>query len=155
MRLLEARGIAFETFTYDTAIRSADGVAAAVNVSIGEVFKTLVMECDDHKLILAMVPGDREVDLRAFARRIGVKSVRMVSKLVAEQRTGLQTGGIGALALTDKPFEVYLDSSAAGRDRILVNGGRRGINLRLGVADLIELTGARVVAGITESQRAP
>jgi Cys-tRNA(Pro)/Cys-tRNA(Cys) deacylase len=63
----------------------------------------------------------------------------------AEGLTGLQTGGIGALALLGKPFEVFIDRRALNRDLILVNGGRRGLNLGLQPADLVRITSARLV----------
>ena len=69
----------------------------------------------------------------------------MAARAEAEQLTGLQTGGIGALALLHKPFDVFIDRDALGHDYIFVNGGRRGLNLRLRTNDLIEVTGARPV----------
>jgi len=69
----------------------------------------------------------------------------MAPKSEAERLTGLQTGGIGALALLGKPFPVYIDRLALGQKEILVNGGRRGLNLSVPVPDLIQLTGAQSV----------
>jgi Cys-tRNA(Pro)/Cys-tRNA(Cys) deacylase len=92
-----------------------------------------------------MVAGNREIDLRQLARSLGEKAVRMAPHREAERLTGLQVGGIGALALVGKPFEPCLDRPALEHEWLLVNGGRRGINLRLAVADLIRVTGARIV----------
>jgi Cys-tRNA(Pro)/Cys-tRNA(Cys) deacylase len=93
-----------------------------------------------------MVPGDRDVDLRVVAREIGAKSVHMAAKADAERWTGLQTGGIGALALLGKRFEVCIDRLSLEQDRIYVNGGRRGLNLELRVADLIAVTRASPIS---------
>jgi Cys-tRNA(Pro)/Cys-tRNA(Cys) deacylase len=131
---------------YSEEIKSAEGVAEALGLDPADVYKTLVMFRDDGSPILVMVPGDQEVHLKSLARSIGARSVRMAPKADAERLTGLQTGGIGALALLGKPFAVYLDESAWEKDRILVNGGRRGLNLRVPVEDLIRLTGARRAA---------
>lgn len=62
-----------------------------------------------------------------------------------ERLTGLQVGGIGALALVGKSFEPCLDRPAVAYQWLLVNAGRRGLNLKLAVADLVRLTGARLV----------
>lgn len=145
IRTLDARNISYEIFSYDASVTSADGVAAVFGVSPAEVYKTLVMLRDDGRAFLVMVPGDREVTPRILAAALGVKSVRMAPKSEAERLTGLQTGGIGALALLGKPFDVYLDRVAAGRDTLYVNAGRRGVNVRIGVADLMAITGARFV----------
>lgn len=148
-RLLDARAIPYQALTYDPAIHSADGVAEALGLPPESVYKTLVVrpESADPRArpILVMIAGDRELDPRRLARSIGVKAVRMAPQKEAERLTGLLVGGIGALALTGKNFAVYLDRPAAEREWILVNGGRRGLNPRLAVADLIALTGAEIV----------
>jgi Cys-tRNA(Pro)/Cys-tRNA(Cys) deacylase len=69
----------------------------------------------------------------------------MASHEQAEQLTGLKVGGISALALLNRPFEVYLDESATTFAQILVSGGQRGVDLQLNVKDLLALTEARVV----------
>ncbi len=150
MRLLDQRHIAYEAYTYDPSIHVATEVARVLGFAPDEVYKTLVVLPEAsagqrRRPLLVMIASQREMDPRLLARSVGVKSVHMAPKVEAERLTGLQIGGIGALALIGKGFEVYLDAPALARERILVNGGRRGLNLRLRVADLIALTGARVV----------
>src|SRR3954452_9670073 len=145
MRALDTRGVAYEVRTYAPAITSAEGVAEDLGGVPAEGYKTLVMAADgDHKL-LVMVPGDREASLKTLARTIGARAVAMVPKSQAERLTGLQTGGIGALALLGKAFAVYIDRAALEREWIYVNGGRRGLNLPVRVQDLIRITEARAV----------
>jgi Cys-tRNA(Pro)/Cys-tRNA(Cys) deacylase len=68
----------------------------------------------------------------------------------AERLTGLKVGGISPLALLDKRFEVYLDAPGEALEELYVNGGKRGVNLRLRVADLLAVTGARVIVATAE-----
>lgn len=146
MRALDQRHIAYQAHTYSADIKSADGVAEVLGVPATKVYKTLVMVRDDTaRPLLVMAPGGSEVDTRVLAREIGCKGVHMASKSRAEHLTGLQTGGIGALALLNKPFDVYIDRAALHEDAIFVNGGRRGLNLRLATQDLIAVTRARPV----------
>lgn len=145
MRVLDARKIPYTALQYDPAIHSGQGVSEALGVPVAQVFKTLVVMRDRGKPILVMVPSDRELDLKKMAATSGEKRVRMASQREAESKTGLLVGGIGALALLDKGFDVYLDASAQQFDQILVNGGQRGINLRLKVSDLVDITQATVV----------
>ncbi len=142
MRALDQEGVGYEAYTYDPALMGAVEVAEALRVPPGQVYKTLVMLRDGKEPLLVMVSGDREVDLRVLAQQIGSKSIRMAPKSKAERLTGLQTGGIGALALLGKRFPVYIDRMALSEQEIFVNGGRRGLNLCIPVADLIRLTGA-------------
>lgn len=145
MRALEQRGINYRAYDYDPSIKSAEGVAAVLNLPPTSVYKTLVMLRDDGRPILVMAPAGAEVDLRTLAKALGCKSVKMAPRTEAETLTGLQTGGIGALALLAKPFDVFIDWRALERDVILVNGGRRGLNLALRPDDLVRVTAARPV----------
>lgn len=145
MRALDQRKIPYTAFTFSPDIHSADGVAAALGLPASIVFKTLVVVRPRGHAILAIVPGDCELDLRRLARSLGEKALDMASQRQAESMTGLLVGGISALALLNKGFDVVIDSTVLGHDEILVSAGQRGINLRLRVADLMAVTGARAV----------
>lgn len=148
MRMLDARKIGYKVHQFSDTIHDAVQVAETVGVPPGQVFKTLVLQREDdpraHPL-LVMVPADRQIDLRQLARAIGAKSVRMAAHAQAEQLTGLKVGGISALALLHRPFDVYLDEAALSYEEILVSAGQRGINLQLQVQDLRSVTGATMV----------
>lgn len=146
MRALDAHKIPYSTFVYPETIHSADEVAVLLGVPASQVYKTLVVLAEGGRRLLVMAPGGREIDLRLLARKVGAKSAQMTLQREAERLTGLKVGGISPLALLDKRFEVYLDATAAGLDEIYLNGGQRGINLKLRVDDLVTITGARLVA---------
>ena len=145
MRLLESRKIPYEVFTFSPEIHSATGVAEAVGLPPDQVFKTLVVLRSKGKPMLVMIAGDRELDLKRVAQAVGEKKVRMALHREAEELTGLQVGGISALALLNRPFEVFIDRRATELSQVLISAGQRGINLRLAVSDLIRVTRARVI----------
>ena len=146
MRALEQRRIAFEALTYPPEIHSADVVAETLGLPARLVYKTLVVLRERGRPLLVMIAGDRELDLRATAKSVGEKRVAMASKRDAERLTGLLVGGIGALALLNRGFDVCIDERALDESEVLVNGGQRGLNLRVRVSDLIAVTGARPIA---------
>ncbi len=145
MRLLEARGMSYQTFTFPPKHHSALEVAHLAGVPPDLVYKTLVVLRKQGKPCLVMVPGDRELDLKLLAAAIDEKKVKMASQRQAERLTGLQVGGISALALLQKGFDIYIDRTALDQDQIYVSAGRRGVNLRLTVRDLIQVTQAQTV----------
>ncbi|MFN8522169.1 MAG: YbaK/EbsC family protein [Chloroflexota bacterium] len=153
-RLLQQRGVAHQELTYDDAIHSAVGVSEALGIPAGQVFKTLVAlrEPPSGRPLLIMIPGPAELDLKVTARAVAAKAIKMATHRDAERLTGLKVGGIGALALTNRPFDVFIDSSALDFDWILVNGGKRGLNVRIGVTDLIAVTGAAVITAARPAQ---
>jgi Cys-tRNA(Pro)/Cys-tRNA(Cys) deacylase len=155
MRALDARHIPYEVLLYPSTIHSAHEVAALLGVDAGQVFKTLVMVADGVRHLLVMAPGDAEASLRLVARAVGAKSVAMAPQAEAERLTGLLVGGISPLALLGKPFEVYLDGRAGPLESLYINGGQRGLNLRLRVADLLAVTGARLIAATVDPAGEP
>ncbi|MCC7372150.1 MAG: aminoacyl-tRNA deacylase [Chloroflexi bacterium] len=150
IRLLDQKRVAYEALTYDPEIHSAAGVAEVLGVPPGQVYKTLVALREEAgaRPLLVMIAGPDELDPRTLARELGTKSVRMAPQREAERLTGLLVGGIGALALVNKPFQVCIERAALDHEWILVNGGRRGLNLKIAVADLLKLTGAQPVEAV-------
>ena len=145
MRLLEGKKVAYTAHRYDPdTFVSAVQVAEAIGMPPQQVFKTLVTEPDRGKPILAVLPADAALDLKALARAAGVKKVRMASQADAERWTGLQKGGISALALINRGFRVYLDGRAQDFDRIAMSAGERGVQVVLAPVDFVKITRAKV-----------
>ena len=152
MRMLDARGVPYETYTFPPEVHSAEGVAQVVGVPVSQVYKTLVVVRKQGRPLLVMIAGHRELDLKRLARAVGEKKLRMASHKEAESLTGLEVGGISALPLLKRGFEVYIDQAATKLQRVLVSAGCRGINLGMTVEDLIRVTKAKVVeCGYNES----
>lgn len=150
LRFLASRKVPYEAHTFSEEIHSAEEAAEAMGVPAAEVYKTLVVLRERGRPLLVLVPGHRQLDLRRLAKGIGEKKLRMATQREAESLTGLLVGGISALALLNKGFQVYVDSSAANLDQVYISAGQRGLNVRLAVADLVRLTGARMVEAAGE-----
>lgn len=144
-RLLESRDIPYKAFELPQDKLSAQETADILQVPLSLIYKSIVAERKSGgKWILAVVPGDREVDTRALAKAAGEKKVTIASQKTAERETGLKVGGISPLALVNRGFDIFIDSSSLDHDQIHVSGGEPGINIRLPVKALLELTGAGV-----------
>lgn len=146
MRALEGKRIPYEVLTYPDDMRDAVEIALLLGVSPDEVFKTLVVLPPESgkKPLLVMIPASAQLDLKKLAGAVGTKKLKMGTHREAEQLTGLQVGGISAVALLGKSFSVYMDDSAMRLAHVFVSAGKRGIQLKIAVADLMELTSARV-----------
>ncbi len=147
-RKLEAMGVPYELVEFDPAIRSAAVVAESAGEDPAGVFKTLVtMEPrPGAKPVLAVIPADRELDLKLLAGCVNARKCVMASHAEAERLTGLRVGGISALALTERGWRVILDTSARSLDLMLVSAGERGYDLRLSPQDFVQVTGANYAA---------
>jgi len=143
MRMLESRRIPYQAHEFAADIHSADGVADVLGVPPSRVYKTLVVMRKGGRPLLVIVPGDRTLDLKLLAKAVGEKRLRMATHKEAEAITGLEVGGISALALFHKHFDVYADEAILSLSTVYVSAGRRGINLSLRPADLLQVTDAR------------
>lgn len=144
-RLLEARKIPFTAYELPEEKLGALEAARWLKAESGEVYKTIVVTRErPGKPLLVVIPGPHEVDLKRLAAFLGEKKVHLPTQRQAEQLTGLQAGGISPLALLHRGFEVILDQTALQHELIYISGGQRGLNIRLPVQALIELTRARL-----------
>jgi Cys-tRNA(Pro)/Cys-tRNA(Cys) deacylase len=148
MRVLEAHHVPYEVFTFSPRHHSAIEVAELADVPPAQVYKTLVVQRKPGKPLLVMVAGDRHLNLKQLAACVGEKRLRMASQREAEQLTGLKVGGISALALLNRGFDVYIDRHAKEQSHIYISAGQRGVNLCLAVDDLMHVTGARLVEAV-------
>jgi Cys-tRNA(Pro)/Cys-tRNA(Cys) deacylase len=145
-RLLDARKVPYTAYELPAEKLGAEETARQLGVDPALVFKTLVVlrAVPGGKPVLAIIPGSRELDIKALANVLKEKKMRIPTQREAETLTGLQVGGISPLALLNKGFQVLLDQSAQQHVNIHISGGQRGLNIRLPVKDLIQLTGARL-----------
>ncbi|NLV73840.1 MAG: Cys-tRNA(Pro) deacylase [Chloroflexi bacterium] len=144
MRVLDRAKVRYQVHNYSSERHSAEEVAALVGVPPEVVFKTLVVILPAGKPLLAIIPGNHELDLKKVASLFGQKKAHMASLSEAEALTGLQVGGISALALMNKGFRVAIHTSATQHEQVLVSAGVRGTNLALEPADLIRVINAQV-----------
>jgi Cys-tRNA(Pro)/Cys-tRNA(Cys) deacylase len=125
-------------YEHDPAATSYGAEAAEkLDVDPARLFKTLVVSVDG-ALAVACVPVTTQLDLKALGKR-----ARMADKSQAQAATGYVSGGTSPLGQR-KRLPTHLDASALEHETILVNGGRRGLQLELDPRDLIRLTDARV-----------
>ncbi len=149
---LEKAKVAFTLHEYD--FEAAPGqigikAAAAMGVEASRVFKTLMALVDDKELVVAIVAVDREVDLKALAKAAGGKRAAMAEVAQAERATGYVKGGISPFG-QKRRHRTFLDAAASGQASVIVNGGRRGLQIELAPADLLAVTDG-VVAAIARS----
>lgn len=154
IRLLESKGIPHSVTVYDDSgeFHSGEEAAALVGAPAESVYKTLVVLRDppSGKPMLVMVPVSLQVDLKALASSLGEKRLRMATQKEAEKLTGLQVGGISALALQRPGFDILIDESAILLEKVHISAGARGMDVELAVEDLAALTEARYVKATQE-----
>ena len=145
MVALTKAGVDFTLREYDHDPRAASfglEAAEALGVDPDRVFKTLLATLDG-RLVVGIVPVTLMLDLKALARALGGSKAAMAEVADAERATGYVAGGISPVG-QKRAHPTALDESAELWDTVYVSGGRRGLDVEIAPADLIEVTGAIV-----------
>lgn len=146
---LDRAGVAYTlaTYAYDPgADRVGLQAAEALGVPPGEVLKTLMVRADGRPACVILA-SDREVAMKKLAAALGAKSAEMMKPADAERLTGYRVGGVSPFG-QKKPAPTVLDAAAAELAEVFVNGGQRGLQVRLAPGEIVRATGA-IVAPVT------
>lgn len=142
----KAAGITHRLLEYDYD-PSADAIglhaASALGLDPAMVYKTLIVQLEPKGLACVVIPVAAKLDLKALAAAAGAKKADMADPTLAERTTGFLVGGISPLGQR-KALPTFIDASAESLPEMVVNGGRRGLQIVLAPADLARVTKAAV-----------
>ena len=141
IKWLRAQDVAFEVLEYTFTEVGADHAAEAVGRPLETVCKTLIVKAAGKSFWVAIVPGDQRFNTRKMAAATGTKHVDLAETAEAEKITGYQVGGISPFAMRRR-LPAFIEESLLVLDRIVVNGGRRGVLVELATEDLVRLLDA-------------
>ena len=150
-RLLDQLGIHYELRAYevDPEDLAAETVAAKIGLPAEQVFKTLVAHPSGSKgpngALMAVIPGDQELDLKALASAAGEKKIELVPVKELQALTGYIRGGVAALA-AKRDFPVFVDETIELFDVISISAGMRGLQILLAPADYLRATKGTIAA---------
>ncbi|MEB2844901.1 Cys-tRNA(Pro) deacylase [Rhizobiales bacterium RZME27] len=148
---LAKAGVSFETVTYDydpNAERVGLQAAEAIGEQPHRVLKTLMAELDG-KAVCVVVPSDREVSMKKLAAAFGGKSAHMMKPADAERLTGYHVGGISPFG-QKKLVPTAIEMAAMDEPLVYMNGGQRGLQVRLNPKDAQRALKAIVAALIAD-----
>ncbi|MGE0750798.1 MAG: Cys-tRNA(Pro) deacylase [Variibacter sp.] len=142
---LQKAGVDFKLHQYDydpDAPRIGLQAAEALGIAPERLFKTLMAKAGA-EIVCVLLPSDRELNLKRFAAALGVKDTAMLAPAEAERITGYRIGGISPLGQRRR-VRVFIDESAKAHATILVNGGKRGLQIEIAPDVLVSRLGASV-----------
>jgi Cys-tRNA(Pro)/Cys-tRNA(Cys) deacylase len=144
---LTKAGVAFTVHTYDYD-PDADRIGMAAAEALGEdprrVLKTLMAKVDG-KPVCVMLPSDCEVAMKKLAAAAGGKSAEMMKPADAERLTGYKVGGISPFGQTRR-VATFIEETALAEPLVYINGGQRGVQVRLAPGDAARVLEAKAAA---------
>lgn len=150
-RLLDKAKLKYDLIPYefDENDLAAQHVADSLGQDIAKVFKTLVLHGDKTGYIVCVIPGDKEVDLKALAKVSGNKKVEMIPMKDLLQVTGYIRGGCSPIGMK-KRFPTYFHTTAADHDVIYMSAGVRGLQIKINPQELIKFIQATLADVATD-----
>jgi Cys-tRNA(Pro)/Cys-tRNA(Cys) deacylase len=150
-RLLDEMGIRYELREYevDPNDLAAETVAAKIGLPTQQVFKTLVARVegknDRNGVVMAVVPGDQELNLKALAAAAGERKMHLAAVKELQALTGYIRGGVTALG-AKRDFPVYVDETLELFDIISISAGVRGLQILMAPGDYLRATKGTIAA---------
>ncbi|MEY8881104.1 Cys-tRNA(Pro) deacylase [Donghicola sp. XS_ASV15] len=146
-RALDKAGISYDLheYEYEGGHQIGEHAAKAIGADHNRVFKTLMLEVDS-KPACVVIPVAANVKLKRAASALGGKSAQMMEPAKAERLTGFRVGGISPFG-QKRRVPVCFDTSAFQYERVVINGGQRGVMVELSphaAAEFLTATAADV-----------
>jgi len=141
---LKQQKIAHEILHYQHDLTStAYGleVVEKLDLNAEQVYKTLVVTTENKQLAVALVPVSSKLNLKALAKALNVKKVKMAEAKQVENSTGYILGGVSPLG-QKKPLQTIIDNSAKNYNLVYISGGKRGLEVALNPVALAKLSRA-------------
>jgi Cys-tRNA(Pro)/Cys-tRNA(Cys) deacylase len=143
LRAVEAAGVSYRVVVTEPA-RSPEESASWQGIELGALLRTIVVRRAEDDYIFVLVPGGRRFDWPKLRDHLGTNRLSLPDAEEAKAVTGYERGAITPFG-SARAWPVVADASIVGLERVAIGGGRRGVNLHLAPADLVEATGAAVV----------
>lgn len=143
-RILDQAGISYKLIPYevDESDLSAVTVAQKVGMPPEQIFKTIVARGDKTGVLMACIPADQELNLKALAQLSGNKKVEVVHLKEVQPLTGYIRGGVSPLG-TKKKYPVFFDETVELVDGLSISAGMRGLQIFIAPEDLLRVTKAK------------
>ena len=139
MRELDKNKIAYEIKEYEVDENDLGAIAVSMKTGqdITKIFKTLVLLTDKNDMIVACIPGADNIDLKKLAKVAGAKKVEMLEMKKLLPMTGYIRGGCSPIGIK-KRHRTFIHESALTKDKIMISGGMRGLQVIISPEDLIK-----------------
>lgn len=143
IQYLNRKEVSFELVKYEHEEKGAEFAARATGFSRDRTVKTLVVDLGGRNYCLALLPGDRQLDLKQLAHVFAVKRTAMADTVTAERLTGYLVGGISPFG-TKQALPSVMEKRIREYAEVLINAGQRGVMLKMAPEDIVKALGCRV-----------
>ncbi|MBS5363243.1 MAG: Cys-tRNA(Pro) deacylase [Butyribacter sp.] len=143
VRILDRNKIEYELNKYECDdFKDGVSIADMLEQSYDMSFKTLVTVGKSGKYYVFAIPVDKEINMKKAAKEVGEKNIEMVHVKDINAVTGYIRGGCTPIGMK-KNYPTVINESAKEHEKIIVSGGRLGLQIILKPDDLVKVTNGR------------
>lgn len=140
---LRERGIEFRILRFEKPTASVEAAEKRLGVDRRKIIKSVLFLDDRGSPVLAIVTGDRKVDVRKLAKACGASFVRIAPPVKVLEVTGYTAGALPPVGHKE-PIRTFIDPEVMSREKVYGGGGSINALLEIDPKKILELTGARV-----------
>ncbi|MGD8398927.1 MAG: YbaK/EbsC family protein [Anaerolineae bacterium] len=144
MRALDEAGIPYEPRQQARKQYTADGVADDLGVPVAWVVKAMLVQTSDRSFALFVIPGDKQLSLKAVGAALGDKHVQLAGQRDVERVTGYRVGAVSILGYRRDDVPSYVDQDVLALARAVISSGRPDMGLEMDPADIARALDAKV-----------
>ena len=143
VRILDRNKVEYELNKYECDdFKDGVSIADMLEQSYDMSFKTLVTVGKSGKYYVFAIPVDKEINMKKAAKEVGEKNIEMVHVKDINAVTGYIRGGCTPIGMK-KNYPTVINESAKEHEKIIVSGGRLGLQIILTPDDLVKVTNGR------------
>lgn len=144
MRILDSESIKYNVITYENNDGKIDGISVAGKIGrdVNSVYKTLVTQGMSKEIYVFVIPVAEEIDFKKAAKTVGEKKIDMINVKDINKHTGYIRGGCSPLGMK-KLYSTFINNTAKELEKIIVSGGKIGMQVELSPNDLVGVISAK------------
>jgi Cys-tRNA(Pro)/Cys-tRNA(Cys) deacylase len=140
IRILDTENIHYGMLSYDNKDGKIDGISVAQKVdrNVEQVYKTLVTQGSSKGIYVFVIPVEEELDLKKAAKVAKEKKIDMIAVKDIQKWTGYIRGGCSPIGMK-KRYSTFIEQSAVKLEKMIVSGGKIGIQIEIHPRDLVKV----------------
>lgn len=147
---LDALQIEYTVKRHTQAVFTSEDAAKERNVRLSQIVKTILLTDENGKVVVAVLPGNRRLDLKKLKKLLKVKDLQFVNRQAIEQHLGLVAGAIAPIVELFEGMPIFVDPSVCAEDVVDISSGDPRAGIELKREDLQTLLKSSVVKEITK-----
>jgi Cys-tRNA(Pro) deacylase len=140
IKILEKKNITYKLTPFGKNVFTCEDVAQSIGIQPKQVAKTMVLKCSDNSCILAVLAGNKRLNIQAVTNATNNKKVSLAKPNEVASLTGLPLGAVTPLLAVQKPkINIILDSELIDEPVVNISSGELDSGINISPKDLIKI----------------